>query len=155
MNVERPFCRLHPLCKLQTNLSEFCLLPTTWIKYIYINHSKVKKLQLSGFHSQYTHSRRTSCMYTSSECPIELLAREQNRIDLAIIRLSKLEPSHTFQLRLERKQIRSSRTSCSSRHKPAFLLHFYILISFMQYLQPSMKAIQLPESTALSFFFLF
>lgn len=87
--------------------------------------------------------------------PIELLAREQNRIDLAIIRLSKLEPSHTFQLRLERKQIRSSRTSCSSRHKPAFLLHFYILISFMQYLQPSMKAIQLPESTALSFFFLF
>lgn len=46
--------------------------------YISINHSKVKKLQLSGFHSQYTHSRKASYMYMSSEYPIELLAREQN-----------------------------------------------------------------------------
>lgn len=121
--------------------------------YIYIYHSKVKKLQLSGFHSEYTHSRKVSCMYMSSEYPIELPAREQNGIDLAIIRLSKFDPSHTFGLRLKGKQIRSSKTLCSFRHKTAFPLNFYILISFMQYVKFSMKEILFPEPTALSLLF--
>jgi len=34
MNVEGPFYRL--FCKLQANLSEFCLLTTMRIKYIYL-----------------------------------------------------------------------------------------------------------------------
>lgn len=76
MNVEE---LLQTTSSLQVaDKSVIILSSASNVDKIYINHSKVKKLQLSGFHSQYTHSRKTSFMYMPCEYPIELLAREQN-----------------------------------------------------------------------------
>lgn len=149
MNVEGPFTD-YILCKLQANLSEFCLLPAMRIKYVYpsLKSSKTAIPRLLF----------TICIFRNNRLRVYILWLPQRTIS------QKTKPNwcdfyqtfricpikHILAKIKEKARLQKPR---SFRHRAAFLLNFCILMSFVQYVQSSMKAIQFQETTALSFFF--